>query len=77
MLKGIKLRLYPNKTQQDQLDQMFGNDRFVWNQMLAMATARYQHNPKSKFITEYGMDALLKPLKLDYPFLKQSDSTSL
>ena len=77
MLKGIKLRLYPNKTQQGQFYQMFGNDRFVWNQMLAMATARYQNNPKSKFITEYGMDALLKQLKIEYPFLKQSDSTSL
>ena len=77
MLKGIKLRLYPNKTQQGQFYQMFGNDRFVWNKMLAMATARYQNNPKSKFITEYGMDALLKQLKSEYPFLKQSDSTSL
>ncbi|MCT3408731.1 transposase, partial [Lactobacillus helveticus] len=27
MLKGIKLRLYPNRTQQNQLEQMFGNDR--------------------------------------------------
>lgn len=77
MLKGIKLRLYPNKTQQGQLAQMFGNDRFVWNKMLAMAIARYQNNPKSKFITGYGMDTLLKPLKMEYPFLKQSDSTSL
>lgn len=77
MLKGIKLRLYPNKTQQGQLEQMFGNDRFVWNKMLAMAIARYQNNPKSKFITGYGMDTLLKPLKMEYPFLKQSDSTSL
>lgn len=77
MLKGIKLRLYPNKTQQGQLDQMFGNDRFVWNKMLAMAIARYQNNPKSKFITGYGIDTLLKPLKMEYPFLKQSDSTSL
>ena len=77
MLKGIKLRLYPNQIQQGQFYQMFGNDRFVWNKMLAMATARYQNNPKSKFITEYGMDALLKPLKIEYPFLKQSDSTSL
>ncbi|GAA0039475.1 hypothetical protein LANSK_19570 [Lactobacillus amylovorus subsp. amylovorus] len=39
MLKGIKLRLYPNKIQQGQLEQMFGNDRFVWNQMLAMVTS--------------------------------------
>ena len=77
MLKGIKLRLYPNQIQQCQFYQMFGNDRFVWNKMLAMATARYQNNPKSKYITEYGMDALLKPLKIEYPFLKQSDSTSL
>ncbi|MCT3419648.1 transposase, partial [Lactobacillus helveticus] len=36
VLKGIKLRPYPNRTQQNQLEQMFGNDRFVWNQMLAM-----------------------------------------
>ncbi|WP_196490930.1 helix-turn-helix domain-containing protein, partial [Lactobacillus helveticus] len=27
VLKGIKLRLYPNRTQQNQLEQMFGNDR--------------------------------------------------
>ncbi|AFR21534.1 transposase [Lactobacillus helveticus R0052] len=44
MLKGIKLRLYPNRTQQNQLEQMFGNDRFVWNQMLAMMNERYQNN---------------------------------
>ncbi|WP_283584433.1 helix-turn-helix domain-containing protein, partial [Limosilactobacillus difficilis] len=29
--KGIKLRLYPTKKQTDQLWQMFGNDRKVWN----------------------------------------------
>ncbi|MBD5428951.1 helix-turn-helix domain-containing protein, partial [Lactobacillus sp.] len=34
MLAGIKLRLYPNRVQKDKLAQMFGNDRFVWNQML-------------------------------------------
>ncbi|MER0159786.1 helix-turn-helix domain-containing protein, partial [Lactobacillus helveticus] len=40
VLKEIKLRLYPNKIQQNQLEQMFGNDRFVWNQMLAMMNER-------------------------------------
>ncbi|MBT9628453.1 helix-turn-helix domain-containing protein, partial [Ligilactobacillus ruminis] len=34
VIKGIKLRLYPNQSQREQLWQMFGNDRFVWNQML-------------------------------------------
>ena len=77
MIKGIQLRLYPNKYQQDQLQQMFGNDRFVWNQMLAMAKNRYKNNPSSKFVNEYGMDYLLKPLKQEYSFLKESDSSSL
>ncbi len=76
-IKGIKLRLYPNKTQQYQLQQMFGNDRFVWNQMLAMAKERYKNNPSSRFVGEYDMNYLLKPLKKEYPFLKESDSSSL
>lgn len=77
LLKGIKLRLYPNRTQQIQLNQMFGNDRFVWNQMLAMAEQRYRNNPSSQFVNEYGMNYLLKVLKQEHPFLRNSDSTSL
>lgn len=76
-IKGIKLRLYPNETQKDKLLQMFGNDRFVWNQMLAMAKQRYQNNPSSNFVNEYGMNYLVKQLKAEYPFLKDSDSSSL
>ncbi|GAA3628138.1 hypothetical protein GCM10022297_03370 [Lactobacillus hamsteri] len=77
MLKGIKLRLYPNKTQQDQLEQMFGNDRFVWNQMLAMMNERYQNNKDLPFLGKFKLNYLLKPLKKEYPFLKNSDSSSL
>ena len=77
MIKGIKLRLYPNKHQKDQLQQMFGNDRFIWNIMLDMATKRYHNNPSSKLIGEYGMNYLVKLLKKEYPFLKESDNSSL
>ena len=77
LLKGVKLRLYPNKQQQAQLCQMFGNDRFVWNQMLDMAKKRYQNNPSSQFVDEYDMNYLLKPLKQEHPYLKASDATSL
>lgn len=77
MLKGIKIRLYPNETQKNKLWQMFGNDRFVWNEMLGMAKQRYQNNPSSQFVNGYQMDALLKQLKQEYPFLKDSDSSSL
>ncbi|AKG66176.1 transposase [Lactobacillus helveticus] len=77
MLKGIKLRLYPNRTQQNQLEQMFGNDRFVWNQMLAMMNECYQNNKALPFLGKFKLNYLLKPLKKEYPFLKNSDSSSL
>ena len=77
VIKGIKIRLYPNSDQRTQIWQMFGNDRFVWNQMLAMAKDRYHNNHSSAFVDEYGMNNLLKQLKAEYPFLKESDSTSL
>ena len=77
MLKGIKLRLYPNKQQQAQLWQMFGNDRRLWNLMLDMAKKRYHNNPSSQFVGEYDMNYLLKPLKQEHPYLKASDATSL
>ena len=77
IVKGVKLRLYPNAKQRDQLTQMFGNNRFIWNQMLAMAKERYRNNPSSSFVNEYGMNYLVKSLKKEYPFLKESDSSSL
>ena len=77
VLKGIKLRLYPNLKQTKQLWQMFGNSRFLWNQMLAMAKKRYENNPSSQFVGEYSMNYLLKPLKQEYLFLRLSDSKGL
>ena len=76
MLKGITLKLYPNKIQQDQLALMFGNDGFVWNQMLSMMNERYANNKKLPFLGKYKLDYLLKPLKQEHSFLKESDSTS-
>ena len=77
MIKGIKLKLYPNKRQQAQLLQMFGNDRFVWNQMLIMMKERYQNNKELPFLSKFKLNYLLKPLKQEYPFLRNSDSSSL
>ena len=72
MFKGIKLRIYPNKEQREQLDVMFGNSRFVWNNMLAMMNERYKNNKELPILTEYKLHALLKPLKAEYPFLKRA-----
>ena len=77
MYKGIKLRIYPNLEQQQQIVDNFGCCRFVWNQMLNMQIERYKNNPDSKFLNGFAMNFLLKQLKSEYPWLKQVDSTSL
>ena len=77
VLKAFKLRLYPNKTQRNQIHVNFGCARFVWNQMLNMHIERYKNNRKAKFQGRYSMDVMLKALKIEYPWLKQAESTSL
>ena len=77
MYKGIKLRIYPNLEQKQKIIDNFGYCRFVWNQMLNMQIERYKNNPDSKFLNSFAMNTLLKPLKYEYPWLKQANSTSL
>ena len=77
MIKGVKLRIYPNKKQREQLDTMFGNSRFIWNNMLAMMNERYKNNKDLPILNGYDLNNLLKPLKVEYPFLKESDSSAL
>lgn len=89
VLKGRKLRLYPNKTQDAQIRQMCGNERFVWNSLNGMLIDRYNNNkhlynddtPKEKrkhiMLSAYDMNYLLPRLKEEYPFLEQSDSSAL
>lgn len=90
-LKGIKLRLYPNKSQEKDLRQMCGNSRFLWNLLYDMQLKRYENNKdlyedssdeaKSRRahvkMTAYAMNYLLPQLKKEYPFLKLSDVTAL
>ena len=77
MLKGNKLKLYPNHEQMHILACMFGNQRFVWNQMLGMLNNRYENNKKSIFPSTSELDLCVTQLKREYPFLNISDSTAL
>ena len=92
VLKGVKLRLYPNKEQEIALRQMCGNDRFLWNKLNEMLQSRYENNKdlytgnKSKeakekrkhvMISAYDMNYLLPLLKVEFPFLGYSDSSAL
>ena len=77
MLKGMKLKAYPNCEQRQTLFCMFGNQRFVWNQMLNMLNERYENNKKSFFPSSYELDLCVTQLKREYSFLSISDSTAL
>ena len=73
----MKLKAYPNHEQRQKLFCMFGNQRFVWNQMLNMLNERYENNKKSSFPSSYELDLCVTQLKREYPFLSISDSTAL
>ncbi|MDN3955100.1 RNA-guided endonuclease TnpB family protein [Sporolactobacillus laevolacticus] len=76
-LKGLKIRIYPNKTQKVKIKMNFGYNRFVWNQMLNLLIERYKNNPKSPFLNAYALNNLLPALKTEYTWLKDAESTSL
>ena len=76
-LKGIKLRIYPNREQQLKIKFNFGYNRFVWNQMLNMMIERYRNNPEAPFLNTFALNNLLTALKTEYPWLKEAESTSL
>lgn len=92
VLKGVKLRLYPNKKQERDLIQMCGNDRFLWNKLNEMLQSRYENNKhlyngdnskeaklkrKHVMLSAYDMDKLLPLMKVEFPFLEYSDSSAL
>ncbi|WP_244057159.1 RNA-guided endonuclease TnpB family protein, partial [Ligilactobacillus pabuli] len=74
---AFKIRLYPNQKQINQMNRTFGSTRFLWNQMLAMQNERYENNHLAKYQNNYAMNLMLKPLKAEYPWLKDVDSTAL
>ena len=75
--KGYKFRIYPNKSQQKQLEIMFGCARFVYNYFLAKSEEDYKQG--KKFSSTYDNQKLLTSMKKDpeFAFLKLGDSQSL
>ncbi|TWP21659.1 transposase [TM7 phylum sp. oral taxon 352] len=75
MLRAIKVRLYPNKTQEQPLNKVLGCYRFVYNHMLALKQKEYNENGKSLGVTElskYFHGALLKDKQ--YAWLKEQNT---
>lgn len=54
MLRAVKIRLYPNKTQAEQFNKLLGCYRFVYNQCLARKINSYKENKISENISTLG-----------------------
>lgn len=76
-LVAIKLRLYPNVTQMEQIELTFNHTRFLWNAMLELQNTRYENNRDSKFLGKYDLDLLLTTLKQEKGWLYDVDNTAL
>lgn len=75
MEKTFKFRIYPNKTQQKQLTQTFGNCRFVYNYYLAKKIELYEN--KKEYLTYNQCCSDLTMLKKELDWLKISDKFAL
>lgn len=75
MLRAIKVRLYPNKVQEQTLNKVLGCYRFVYNHMLALKQKEYNDNKKSlglNELTKYFHGTLLKDEQ--YVWLKEQNT---
>lgn len=52
MLRAVKIRLYPNKTQEQTLNKVLGCYRFVYNQMLAQKQNAYKTDKTNLKVTD-------------------------
>ena len=75
MLRAIKVRLYPNKTQEQTLNKVLGCYRFVYNHMLAHKQEAHntdKTNLKLKELSKYFYNELRKDEK--YTWLKEQNT---
>lgn len=75
--KGMTVKLSPSIVQMGVLNEWFGCQRFVWNQFLNMLQERYEANKELPFPSKYDLTLLLPPLKNEFEFLKDAESSSL
>lgn len=76
-LKALKIRIYPNKTQEVQLSKTFGCCRFIYNQMLSERIDLYKQlkdKPKQLYEHKYKTE---KQYKEEFEWLKEVDSIAL
>jgi putative transposase len=75
MLRGYKVRLYPDKHQKEALDKSFDCCRWYWNYALALTNETYQKTGKG--LSRADIQKLLPGLKKEHEWLTYAYSQSL
>ena len=77
MIKGYKIRIYPNKEQKILIEKHFGACRFIWNYMLNLQNENYEAG--NKYLSRFDMINLLPQIKKkeEYIWLNKILSKSL
>ena len=77
MIKGYKIRIYPNKEQKILIEKHIGACRFIWNYMLNLQNENYKAG--NKYISRFDMIRSLTPLKKqkEYQWLNEVSNKSL
>ena len=63
MLRAFKIRLYPNKEQEQSINKLLGCYRFVYNHMLALKQKEYDDNKinlSANELSKYFMENCVK-----------------
>jgi len=68
--EAVKIRLYPTDEQKKIINQNIGNRGFIWNKMLLKI--KYEKVKP----TQKTLNNVLKELRIEYPFLEKSESSS-
>ena len=78
MLRAVKIRLYPNKTQAEQFNKLLGCYRFVYNQCLARKIKSYEETKTSENLSTLGKFVHHELLKDDnFIWLREQNSKVL
>lgn len=77
MIKGYKIRIYPNKEQKILIEKHIGACRFIWNYMLNLQNENYKTG--NEYISRFDMIRSLTPLKKqeEYQWLKEISAMSI
>lgn len=76
MNKGVKFRIYPNKEQQNLINQTLGCCRFIYNKGLDMRNKAFESGEKVNYSKTSAMLTEIKRSD-EFSFLRNADSIAL